>query len=319
MTQIAADAASPIRNIHKETGVSIVATWINGGLSIALFAAIAIVQVPVASGNMALVAVAIGVLWGGAVHYAGRQERRIASILAFLASFIWTGFTAGLLAMIGASLGSPFIDPQLATFDRMIGFDHRHYVIAITSIGWLPGVLNIIYMQTVPIMILAGFLHALRQDRADLREFTFVYTATLAATIVISFVTPAIGTFAFYGFGEDLTASLPPLTGTYHLEDLARIRAGNYSLDPMAMNGIVTFPSFHMAMSLVMAATFRHVPVIRWIAVIMSVITIMSTIICGGHYIADLVGGAAITWLIMVAAARRYAVPLPVSASTAAA
>ncbi len=288
------------RFIHEDTGVSVVATRINAGMTAALLAWAMLARTPIAWGNVALIAAVIAVLWGCALLYLRRDERRVAAILALLASLIWTGVVGGLFAMKALWVANPLIDPHLAAIDAAIGFDHRRFLENLAARSWVPWALKIIYLASVPLIFLAGVIHSLRLDLERVNELTLVYAGTLAFTVVISIVTPAIGSFAHYGLEPGLTRLLPPASGVYHLEDFARVRAGAVTVDPYAMNGVVTFPSFHMAMAMIIAMTFRAIPIANVIALGVSALTMVSAIMSGGHFLADLIGGAVVTAAVML-------------------
>jgi membrane-associated phospholipid phosphatase len=304
-TSNAGRLAMSMRNLHHEIGVSTIATGVNVGLSILLLVMMARSPAPVAWGHFGLVAIGVAVLWIGAAYYRHRQELRVASTLAILASFMWSGFAGFSLAMLALEAGFPLVDRLLATLDRALLFDQERFAWAIASLPGAGATLDVIYMLSVPLIFAAALVHALRADREKLRELSIVYTGSLAATVLISGLTPAIGTFAHYGFPPELTSLLPARAGTYHLEDFARIRAGDFTLDPLAMNGVVTFPSFHMVMAMIIAFTFRSIPIVNIAAVGISALTIVATIIIGGHYVIDLVAGAGVTSAWMLLASRR--------------
>jgi hypothetical protein len=292
--------SSFFQNIHSDTGVSVVATRINAGLTAALFAWAVLAGTPIALANVACIASVIAALWGGALLYRCRGERRVAAILALLASLIWTGVVGGLFAMKALWVANPLIDPHLAAVDAAIGFDHRRFLEKLAAHSWVPWALKIIYLASVPLIFLAGMIHSLRLDLERVNELTLVYAGTLAFTVVISIVTPAIGSFAHYDLEPGLTRLLPPSSGVYHLADFARVRAGEVTVDLYAMNGVVTFPSFHMAMAMIIAMTFRTIPIANVVGLGVSALTMVAAIMSGGHFLADLIGGGAVTAAVML-------------------
>lgn len=308
------------QSLHKDTGVSVVATRINAGMTAALFAWAVLAQTPIAWANVALIAAVIAVLWGCALLYLCRDERRVAAILALLASLIWTGVVGGLFAMKALWVANPLIDPHLAAIDAAIGFDHRRFLESLAAHSWAPWALKVVYLASVPLIFLAGVIHSLRLDLERVNELTLVYAGTLAFTVVISIVTPAIGSFAHYGLEPELMRLLPPASGVYHLEDFARVRAGAVTIDPYAMNGVVTFPSFHMAMAMIIAMTFRTIPLVNILGLGVSALTMVAAIMSGGHFLADLMGGAVVTAAVMLwhERADTKALPVPQATSSAA-
>ena len=64
-------------------------------------------------------------------------------------------------------------------------------------------------------------------------------------------------------------------------------------IDPTQLAGVATFPSFHTALALMTAAAWRDVPRIRVAMFAWQGLVIISTIPIGGHFVVDLIAGAA--------------------------
>jgi membrane-associated phospholipid phosphatase len=78
------------------------------------------------------------------------------------------------------------------------------------------------------------------------------------------------------------------------LEHLFALReARTFVIDPTQLAGVATFPSFHTALALMTAAAWRDVPTIRAAMFAWQALVIVSTIPIGGHYVVDLIAGAA--------------------------
>ena len=58
---------------------------------------------------------------------------------------------------------------------------------------------------------------------------------------------------------------------------------------------MVQFPSFHTALALLTAYAVRDVPYLARPVLILNLIVIVATLPVGGHHLADIIGGAAIT------------------------
>lgn len=66
--------------------------------------------------------------------------------------------------------------------------------------------------------------------------------------------------------------------------------------------GIITFPSMHASIALIMALAAWPILVLRWIFLTVNVIMVVSTPVDGGHYFIDVVAGLAIAAAGWVAA-----------------
>lgn len=121
---------------------------------------------------------------------------------------------------------------------------------------------------------------------------------------------PAIGNIAHSGLGWLAGAGLPSGSGIYHLEAVTAYREGTgVLLDIRKLEGVVTFPSFHMIMALAVAYGFRTTRWLAWPMAGWCALVAVSTVPIGGHYVVDLIGGTAL-WCACLALARR----VPVSA-----
>jgi membrane-associated phospholipid phosphatase len=112
---------------------------------------------------------------------------------------------------------------------------------------------------------------------------------------LISFVVPAKGLGVW--FPSDLVARLPERAATYAFgtfETFHNTSDPLFSLDVLA--GVVTFPSFHVAMGLIILAICRKLPLLLLPAGAGFALMICSTLPLGGHYVVDLVAGA-LLWL----------------------
>jgi membrane-associated phospholipid phosphatase len=66
--------------------------------------------------------------------------------------------------------------------------------------------------------------------------------------------------------------------------------------------GIITFPSLHAALAVILIAAFWPLPVARWICAVINTLMLAATPIDGSHYLIDVVAGIGIALLCLVAA-----------------
>jgi membrane-associated phospholipid phosphatase len=62
---------------------------------------------------------------------------------------------------------------------------------------------------------------------------------------------------------------------------------------PDVLNGVVTFPSFHAAAAILLGWGFWALRWIRWPAVALNIAMFLAAVPIGGHYVADILAGAA--------------------------
>ena len=96
-------------------------------------------------------------------------------------------------------------------------------------------------------------------------------------------------------FPHDLIAQLPERAATYAF---GTFEAFHDAADPLfsldALAGVVTFPSFHTAMGLIVLAMCRKTPLLLIPAAAGFALMICSALPLGGHYVIDLAAGAVV-------------------------
>ncbi len=205
--------------------------------------------------------------------------------------------SVAVLSYLCGTIRAPLIDDSLLRFDSAIGFDwlatyrwvHAHALVkqafdfAYHSISW----------QFVAVPAIVG-LSGRQQDLAD-----FVMNLMISSVLVllISTAFPATSAFLRYAITDPNTVST--------ITDFDLLRSGTlraFNLDEM--QGLVTMPSFHTTLAILFAYAFRRVPMLFPAALVLNVLLIVSTPTQGGHYVADLFGGALLS-LVTISLARK--------------
>jgi membrane-associated phospholipid phosphatase len=127
-----------------------------------------------------------------------------------------------------------------------------------------------------------------------LREHLSVYTVCLTACVACSVALPAIGAYAHLGLADLAAERLPQGSGIYHLPTLERLKSVDALISPFTVEGVVTFPSFHACMALMIWYPVRDVAVLRWAGALAAAVTLVATVPIGGHYVIDLAAGAVV-------------------------
>ena len=81
------------------------------------------------------------------------------------------------------------------------------------------------------------------------------------------------------------------------------LRDGTFrALVAVGSEGIITFPSLHAALAVIVVAALWPVPVLRWAFLALNVAMLVATPIDGSHYFIDVLAGVALAALSLVAA-----------------
>lgn len=233
----------------------------------------------------------------GTVYTLWRPNRKIAGPCWSLFTY-FAFLPAGILfSYLMASLGLPLIDRHLAAFDAWLGFDWLATIEALAKLpSWVGAYSGKLYNSSFVAMILVALYLTLRGQTRRLDEFVTLFILTGTATAAIAGLLPAAGAYAHFAPPFELFDRLKPGAGYTYLEHFYAIRDGSMRQLPLTdSQGIVTFPSFHTAVSLILIYVMRRtgpwfLPVVIW-----NLGIIATTPFDGAHYIADVLGGALVT------------------------
>jgi hypothetical protein len=259
------------------------------------------------------VALALGVgllLLAGAWLYSAKRNAPVLAAVLGVVGLHWLAAAfAGLQAMLGLAAGFPLIDGHLAAIDRAFGIDHRAIWSWAAARPDTAHALDLVYKASVPLVTLVGVGLALARKFAHLQRYMLLFVLTVTLTALVSTVTPAVGTFVHLGIAPEVQVRLPAGAGVFHMHEFTLLRSGApFAIGPFELNGVVTFPSFHTCMALLIAyglAGFRHG---RAPGLLIALATLAATVVIGGHYVVDLLGGGAVfamAWALAHARSRR--------------
>jgi hypothetical protein len=125
-----------------------------------------------------------------------------------------------------------------------------------------------------------------------LDAFLLAFGIAASVSVVVSGFLPALSPLVHYGIGPsdhpNITLAVP-LEFEQHVQAL---RAGSMRMiDLSGAQGLVTFPSFHTATSVLLILAFWQVPYVRWPALALNGLLLLSVPIEGSHYLVDLIAG----------------------------
>lgn len=248
----------------------------------------------------------VGLLAVAHVYYAhDRRDARLAAVTGVTATMVAAALIAGVISHAGMRLRRPLIDNALAAADRLLLIDTPGIALTLGTTPVLGRVLQLAYSSTFPATIMTALALAMAGRERRAIELATAFSACLVASAAVHLFYPALGSMVHADIAR--TAGLPPGAGDYHLAAVGFFRDGHdaaFGLD--RISGVVTFPSFHLAMALVTTWALRGsrqaIPAWAWSGAVA-----LSTIAIGGHYVIDLVGGAA-SWA-MVTRWQRMRIP----------
>jgi hypothetical protein len=250
-------------------------------------------------GHLLLAAAVTG---GVALFYrlSGRSSR-----LANLAQWtlLWVVFTnaGAVLTYIAAACGGPTRDAGLAAIDAALGFDWSAWFNFLAPYRDLRFALWLGYLSLPPQILISVVYFSLRDQDHFNYELLLNNILSLSITTAIFLFFPALGPQETGG-----QPGLPVL--------LALRGGGALSFDISRLQGLISFPSYHMVLAVLLTYAHRHSPLLIPIAIVNGVM-VLSIPSFGPHYLIDIVAGAAVAMLSIAATA--MAIPVrPIARAT---
>lgn len=214
------------------------------------------------------------------------------SVAIFIA--LGTGFT--LLSYLGLTLHAPLADRWLAQADAALGFDWTAWYRFVRAHKLFSSLLLFAYRSLGPQLAITLFALPLSGMAARNREFLTATALALLSAVLISALLPAESAWVWHRSEEEIAP------GPW--KDFLAMRDGRLTLlDLQQLRGLVTFPSFHAAMAVVLAWVARGTR-FAWLSAALNLLMLASTPTEGGHYLVDALAGAAIAAAAIVAARR---------------
>lgn len=191
-----------------------------------------------------------------------------------------------------AALSRGFADPALLRADRVIGFDWLTWYRATVAVPILQpaGRAAYAFVYLLPAIILARF--AVLGRRQDARRLLLVIWLSSWLTLAVFAFVPAVGPFALLWHGP---IPYMPSSELWQPSIIPALREGTITaVDPAALVGLVSFPSFHTAAATLLAIAAWPDRRLRAVILPMDAAMLLSIPVEGTHYLIDMIGGAGV-------------------------
>lgn len=240
-----------------------------------------------------------------------RAETKLADGLDCMGQVMAFMIAGVLLSYLASTLNFAEQDAAFYALDRSLGLDWLAYLKAVDARPWLGTILGLAYASILPqiivLVIALGFSG--RGEAARIMVLAMMLAALVS--VAISAVVPAVAMFVHLGLTPADYPNLNPGAAFVHVADITALRSGApFTVDLSKAEGIITFPSYHAAVALLMLLAGWAHPLLRWPFLVLNLLMIASTPIDGGHYFIDVFAGLAIAAGCYLAA-RRFLVVSP--------
>lgn len=176
----------------------------------------------------------------------------------------------------------PYQDAAFQAFDRALGFDHVAFMTMVQSNASLYALLRRGYEQfyNVPLALVALSMVFYRSRNLAPRFITAFIFSTMLTCLISAFM-PAQGAVILLDAAAAKIAS-----GASPLDHLEALRAGTMHKMPQAIGGIISFPSMHVGLGLLILYFTRGTRMV-WAFAPFALTFIFTSMTHGAHYLAD--------------------------------
>lgn len=224
-----------------------------------------------------------------------RPVKGIALMASACLSLIVFTLAASFFNYFTTTFNLPAQDRVFAAMDRALGLDWVVWLQWMNEHFVLGRLLGFTYKTTSFEIALVVIVLGLIERYEDLRGFVDLICLTCLLTIAISCLFPSAGAYAFYAPSPGLFQNLDPTGGCEHIACFVGLRDGDIrSFDISRVKGLISFPSFHTTVAVLVVWSFRNIPYAFVFAFAWNTLIIASTPVNGGHYFVDTLAGAAL-------------------------
>jgi membrane-associated phospholipid phosphatase len=211
--------------------------------------------------------------------------------------FSLLGVTVIVCCYLGAAAVLPLQDARLAQIDRAMGFDWVGLVGLTNSSALASWLLVKAYQSAAYVLGWTILWLCLSAQGERLAEFLAISCLTSVGIMIGMMILPAAGAYAYYDIPLSAYDKIGAGSGMWHHDLLMALRTGKATVidfNTPNSNCLVTFPSGHTVLAVIMTYALRGSPWTFIPALLVNGIMMVSTVPHGGHHVFDLVVGAAI-------------------------
>ncbi|WP_157100545.1 phosphatase PAP2 family protein [Rhodoplanes sp. Z2-YC6860] len=223
-----------------------------------------------------------------------RPNHQIAAVQQSLAQVLSFSVVLGLFSYLTVTLRFPLIDRYLAHADAAVGVNWLSWFFWISGHPYLNFTLAVAYCSPMLVLFVLVVALPVFVGIERVRELIWVYVVTALIVTAISSIAPAESAWIYFGVPDRVL-------DVNHLAHFAALRSGRMTEIPIAeMTGLVTFPSFHAAVGLILIYAARGVRYLFPLSFAINGLMILSTPSIGGHYFVDVAAGLAVVLFVII-------------------
>jgi membrane-associated phospholipid phosphatase len=239
-------------------------------------------------------------LWAGAALLLGIYTRltfphalRLQCFIEAVLVSVILGVSLACLSYVGAAADLPLRDSDMIWVDRHLGFD---WLAVMSNLDhawrWL-SVLNGAYATFTAQLIGAAFVLVIAGKMRELDRFFIIFACASIIAEALSVVIPTLG--PIWALADNARFTNLPTLGRTTAEIVIALRDKTLgTIDFEAINGIISFPSVHAAVAIIVPYTLCWNKWLFWPIAALDAVMLVSAVPSGNHYLADLIAGVAV-------------------------
>ncbi|HEY2527601.1 MAG TPA: phosphatase PAP2 family protein [Xanthobacteraceae bacterium] len=209
------------------------------------------------------------------------------------------GLSLACLSYLGASARLPLRDAEMIWIDRHLGFDWLRIMTALDNWPRLLNLLDGAYATFTFQLIATVFVLVVANRTRELDRFFITFVCASVIAEIASVLVPTLGPMSVLAGHANFTNL--PMLGRATAEIVLALREGTLkTIDLDALNGIISFPSLHAAVAVMVPYALRWNKPLFWPVLVLDGVMLLSAVPSGNHYLADVLGGLAVAAVAIV-------------------
>lgn len=241
--------------------------------------------------------------WAGAALLLGFYTRLVFPSAIRLQCFIEAifvsvvlGVSLACLSYVGAAADLPLRDADMIWIDRHLGFDWLAVMSSLDGFWRLLSVLNGAYATFTAQLVGAALALVLAGKIRELDRFVIVFACASIIAEASSVLIPTLG--PIWALADNARFANVPTLGRTTAGIVVALRDKTLeTIDFEAVNGIISFPSMHAAVAILVPYTLRWNRWLFWPIAGLDGVMLVSAVPSGNHYLADVIAGIAVAVL----------------------
>jgi hypothetical protein len=239
-------------------------------------------------------------LWAGAALLLGFYTRvvfpRAVRLQCFIESVLVSlvlGVSLACLSYVGAAADLPLRDAGIIWIDRYLGFDWLQIMTALDHSPRLLMLLNGAYATFTAQLIGAALALVIAGRVHDLDRFFVTFACASIIAEGSSVLVPTLG--PIWALADNAQFANLPTLGRTTAEIVLALREKTLAtIDFEAVNGIISFPSVHATVAIIVPYALRWNRWMFWPIASLDAVMLVSAVPSGNHYLADVLAGVAV-------------------------